>query len=209
MKPVYRSNNTQISSSKITKRFSKMRITDSSKPENSQDTPLPPRPPKYSNAATENPGHNYLNLDGATESSKPITPPTPAQLGPSTDSITLVSSRHVPAKNHATVPKIEDNIFRYDFDHNGRLDNPCLTTLSSSLNKDNASDIVPPTPPPLIYRELKPGRKISDSNLSIESSPNSIKKDARVVEHLEPPSIDRKLKPPINKPSEDGKYNIF
>ena len=34
----------------------------------------------------ESPGHNYLNLDGATESSKPTTPSTPAQATVANDS---------------------------------------------------------------------------------------------------------------------------
>lgn len=61
------------------KRFGKLRIVDSDKPPAADEIPIPPRPPKPTHIIPENPGHNYLNLDGATESSKPTTPSTPAQ----------------------------------------------------------------------------------------------------------------------------------
>jgi hypothetical protein len=65
-------------------------------------------------------------------------------------------------------------------------------------------------PPPVVYRELKPGRKISDT-LSIIS--NELSSDMAGIslgmtemnlsEHspVEPPSINRKLKPQLNKSS--------
>jgi hypothetical protein len=112
----------------------------------------------------------------------------------------------------------EDHVFRYDFENNDQANSENASTatysnLSSPLNKDNPNSVpiivVPPPPPPLVYRELKPGRKMSDSNVSSESSPTVINKDANCIEqvHIEPPSINRKLKPSLVKPPVEGTRN--
>ncbi|XP_011498451.1 PREDICTED: GRB2-associated-binding protein 2-like [Ceratosolen solmsi marchali] len=220
--------NAGIGSWSVKKRFGKLRIVDSNKPPNADEIAIPPRPPKPSHMVTECPGHNYLNLDGATESSKPTTPSTPAQSVTTNDlnnSGGSSKSRQITAKtdtNIANKPQkqqstnanssnADDHVFRYDFDNNDQVNSENASTatysnLSSPLNKDNMNSvpviIVPPPPPPLVYRELKPGRKTSDSNVSNELSPTVINKDANCTEqiNIEPPSINRKLKPVMIKP---------
>jgi hypothetical protein len=64
----------------VCKRFGKLKIDDSTIPTTTEEVIVPPRPPKPTHMVLENPGHNYLNLDGATESSKPIAPATPVQI---------------------------------------------------------------------------------------------------------------------------------
>lgn len=108
-----------------------------------------------------------------------------------------------------------DHVFRYDFDNkNNNLDNASSTTYSnlpSPTSEENANSV--PTihvpAPPLVFRELKPGRKTSDSNISVELSPSLTHKDINTAESIpfEPPSINRKLKPPMAKPTVDGKKN--
>lgn len=78
MKPGFKPGNSGIGSWSVKKRFGKLRIVDSDKPPTADKIPIPPRPPKPLHMIAESPGHNYLNLDGATESSKPTTPSTPA-----------------------------------------------------------------------------------------------------------------------------------
>lgn len=72
----------------VRKRFGKLKIVDSANPPTSEEIPIPPRPPKPAHMSLDNPGHNYLNLDGATESSKPVTPGTPAPQTPATAIVT-------------------------------------------------------------------------------------------------------------------------
>ncbi|XP_032453821.1 GRB2-associated-binding protein 2 isoform X2 [Nasonia vitripennis] len=228
LKPGFKPSNAGIGSWSVKKRFGKLRIVDSAKPPTADEIPIPPRPPKPPRMIVESPSHNYLNLDGATESSKPTTPSTPALQIINND---LNNSGH--QKSRLTPVKVEknaveklpkqlntasvstnpdDHVFRYDFDNHDHsvLENTSsatYTNLPSPLHKENANPVpvivVPPPPPPLVYRELKPGRKTSDSNVSNELSPTIVNKESNSNEqvHTEPPSINRKLKPPLAKPS--------
>lgn len=70
-------------------------------------------------------------------------------------------------------------------------------------------------PPPVVYRELKPGRKTSDtlSMISNEPSPGATgigPAEPSSAEHspAEPPSINRKLKPPLNKSNYESTGNF-
>lgn len=204
--------------------------------------PAPPRPPKPPYMLPENPGHNYLNLDGATESSKPTTPATPAPSTPATAIVTDESydfpRSHQPGHaselttidqsskhfySNAAPSNVEDTrVFRYDFQEeepsSPRSESSTTATYSnlpSPLIRDNSTS-VPTTmapPPPVVYRELKPGRKTSDSIsiISNEASPGPIVPVSEMssAEHspAEPPSINRKLKPSLNKSPVEGKNN--
>lgn len=213
-----------------------MRIVDSTLPLSVEKLPAPPRPPKPPHMLPENPGHNYLNLDGATESSKPTTPATPAPLTPATAIVTDESydfpRSHQPGApepntidkhfySNAAPSNIEDTrVFRYDFQEeepsSPRSESSTTATYSnlpSPLVRDNSTS-VPTTmapPPPIVYRELKPGRKTSDSTsvISNEPSPGPIASvlEMSSAEHspAEPPSINRKLKPPLNKSPVEGR----
>ncbi|XP_012543648.1 GRB2-associated-binding protein 2-like [Monomorium pharaonis] len=245
----------EIGSWSVRKRFGKLRIVDSAVPPALEKLPAPPRPPKPPHMLPENPGHNYLNLDGATESSKPSTPATSAPTTPAAATATAAAAAatmgavtdesydfprsHQPQMAQATVENntvavdqsskhlysnaapstINDetqNVFRYDF-HEDEPSSPRSETattvtysnLPSPLVRDGSCPSGIPTtiapPPPLVNRELKPGRKTSDSMsiVSNEPSPGPIitLHDVSSAEHspAEPPSINRKLKPSLNK----------
>ncbi|XP_011648407.1 GRB2-associated-binding protein 2 isoform X2 [Pogonomyrmex barbatus] len=239
----------EIGSWSVRKRFGKLRIVDSALPPAMEKLPAPPRPPKPPHMLPENPGHNYLNLDGATESSKPSTPATPAPTTPAAAAATIATSvvtdesydfprSHQPQATQTTVESsaaavdqsskhfysnaapstISDetqNVFRYDFHEDEppspRSENSTTATYSnlpSPLVRDGCTS-VPTTmapPPPIVYRELKPGRKTSDSMSIISNEPSPgptivTMYDVSSAEHspAEPPSINRKLKPPLNK----------
>lgn len=240
----------EIGSWSVKKRFGKLRIVDSAVPPAVEKLPAPPRPPKPPHMLLENPGHNYLNLDGATESSKPSTPATPAPTTPAAAAATTVpgvvtdesydfprshqpqtaqttesntamvdqSSKHF--YSNAAPSTINDetqNVFRYDFHEDEpsspRSENSTTATYSnlpSPLVRDGVPTTVAPLPP-MVYRELKPGRKTSDS-MSIVSNepspgPTTALYDVSSAEHspAEPPSINRKLKPSLNKSPVEGK----
>ncbi|KAK0079766.1 hypothetical protein PV325_000857 [Microctonus aethiopoides] len=245
-RPSHNTSDAEIGSWRVRKRFGKLRIVDSAATSTDETLPAPPRPPKPPHMLPDNPGHNYLNLDGATESSKPTTPATPApstpattiitdetydfprshQLGTSISSIDTStlggrSSRH--CYSNAAPSAVDDRVFRYDF-HDDEPSSPrsessttaTYSNLPSPLIKD-LSNIVPTTiapPPPVVYRELKPGRKTSDSIsiISNEPSPGPILSipDMSSAEHspAEPPSINRKLKPSLNKMPSDGPLQL-
>ncbi|KAJ8679674.1 hypothetical protein QAD02_015461 [Eretmocerus hayati] len=238
--------NADIGSWSVRKRFGKLRIVDSTEPPPADEIPAPPRPPKPSHMSLENPGHNYLNLDGATESSKPVTPATPAPSTPATaiitdetydfprshqpgtvDSGTLGRpSRHCYTNAAPTnASGTEDRIFRYDFHDDepssprsessatatySNLPSPVATpnSVSQSQSSNTLSAATTAAPPPVVYRELKPGRKTSDtlSIISNEPSPNAMGVNGPMLElssaepsPAEPPTINRKLKPSFNK----------
>lgn len=210
---------------------------------------IPPRPPKPPHMLHENPGHNYLNLDGATESSKPTTPATPTPMTPATTSSATVTDEsydfprsHQPPQtianqsvvvdqsskhlySNAAPSTIDDNahVFRYDF-HEDEPPSPrsessttaTYSNLPSPLVRDGTS-VVPTAmapPPPIVYRELKPGRKTSDSTsiISNEPSPGPTIAVCEISssEHspAEPPSINRKLKPPLNRSPVEGPLQL-
>ncbi|XP_053973774.1 protein daughter of sevenless-like isoform X2 [Hylaeus anthracinus] len=228
------SGDAEIGSWSVRKRFGKLRIVDSAVLPSVEKLPAPPRPPKPPHMLPENPGHNYLNLDGATESSKPTTPATPAPSTPATAIVTDESydfpRSHQPGQvldpnpidrsskhfysNAAPSTVEETRVFRYDFQEDEpsspRSESSTTATYSnlpSPLVRDNSTS-VPTTmapPPPVVYRELKPGRKTSDSTsiISNEPSPGPIVPALEIssAEHspAEPPSINRKLKPSLNK----------
>lgn len=245
----------EIGSWSVRKRFGKLRIVDSAIPPAAEKLPAPPRPPKPPHMLPENPGHNYLNLDGATESSKPSTPATPAPTTPAaamttatgvvTDESYDFPRSHQPQAAQTTVESnsavdqsskhfysnaapstINDekqNVFRYDFTEDEpsspRSENSTTATYSnlpSPLVRDGCSSGVPTTmapPPPVVYRELKPGRKTSDSMSIVSNEPSPgptiAMYEMSSAEHspAEPPSINRKLKPSLNKSPVEG--NIF
>lgn len=251
-KPSHSLSDAEIGPWSVKKRFGKLRINEerrnSEADNNKQRQLLPPRPPKPAHMLPENPGHNYLNLDGATESSKPTTPATPA--GVITDETYDFPRSHQPqgsgggqmsstssvdrlARQHCysnAAPTTVDSVFSYDF-HDEEPSSPrsdssttaTYSNLPSPLVKDSSSSSSVPTnatkaPPPVVYRELKPGRKTSDtaSIISNEPSPgfttvldNSVSSS---TEHspAEPPSINRKLKPSQpNKSPLEGKFCRF
>lgn len=243
----------EIGSWSVRKRFGKLRIVDSAVPPAADKLPAPPRPPKPPHMLPENPGHNYLNLDGATESSKPTTPATPASTfvimttaaaaGAVTDESYDFPRSHQPQTtvessvavdqsskhfySNAAPSTINDetthNVFRYDF-HEDEPPSPrsessttaTYSNLPSPLVRDGSSAV--PTAmaphPPMVYRELKPGRKTSDSmSVSNEPSPGPVIAvcDVSSAEHspAEPPSINRKLKPSLNKSPVEGKFSSY
>ncbi|KAL0099935.1 hypothetical protein PUN28_019985 [Cardiocondyla obscurior] len=238
----------EIGAWSVRKRFAKLRI-DSTAPPAVEKFPAPPRPPKPPHMLPENPGHNYLNLDGATESSKPSTPATPAPSTPavpSTTTSTITDESYDFPRSHQPQTTIESttaameqaskhfysnaapstissihgisddtqNVFRYDFHEvepsSPRSENSTTATYSnlpSPLVRDSSSS-VPTTmapPPPMVYRDLKPGRKTSDSMSVVSNEPSPgptiTLYDVSSAEHspAEPPSINRKLKPSLNK----------
>jgi len=243
----------EIGSWSVRKRFGKLRIVDSAVPPAIEKLPAPPRPPKPPHMLPELPGHNYLNLDGATESSKPTTPATPVSATttsavptsavtdesydfprshqPQTtvveSSTTTVdqSSKHF--YSNAAPSTVNDesthNVFRYDF-HEDEPPSPrsessttaTYSNLPSPLIRDGTASAVPTTmapPPPIVHRELKPGRKTSDSMSIVSNEPSPgltiTVYEASSAEHspAEPPSINRKLKPPLNKSPVEGKLS--
>lgn len=233
------------------KRFGKLRIVDSAVPPAVEKLPAPPRPPKPPHMLPENPGHNYLNLDGATESSKPTTPATPAPTTPAATTAAVTDESydfprsHQPAQaatsaesavvdqsskhfySNAAPSTVDDNahVFRYDF-HEDEPPSPrsessataTYSNLPSPLVRDGSST-VPTTmapPPPMVYRELKPGRKTSDSMSVISNEPSpgptiAVCGEMSSSEHspCEPPSINRKLKPPLNRSPVEGRLFFF
>lgn len=242
-RPTHSSGDPEIGSWSVQKRFGKLTIVDSSTPPAVETLPAPPRPPKPPHMLPENPGHNYLNLDSATDGSKPTTPATPAPSTPATAIITDEtydfprshqpgssapetgtsgpSSRH--CYSNAAPSTVDDRVFRYDF-HEDEPSSPrsessttaTYSNLPSPLVRD-ASSSVPTTvapPPPVVYRELKPGRKTSDSIsiISNEHSPGPVLSVTEMssAEHspAEPPSINRKLKPTVSKPPIDGPLQL-
>lgn len=254
-RPSQSSGDADIGSWSVRKRFGKLRIVDSSVPPPDDSIfPVPPRPPKPSHLVTDNPGHNYLNLDGSTESSKPTTPATPA---PSTASTAIVTDEtydfprsHQPSGgdrdineqtgtmgrgprhcySNAAPSSVDDRIFRYDFHDDHEPSSPrsessttaTYSNLPSPLIRDSSSGLSTSTvststvlPPPVVYRELKPGRKTSDSLsiISNEPSPGPVLSipDISSAEHspAEPPSINRKLKPAFIKTPTEGKLVFF
>ncbi|XP_047370470.1 proteoglycan 4 isoform X3 [Vespa velutina] len=230
----------EIGSWSVRKRFGKLRIVDSTVPPAVEKLPAPPRPPKPPHMLPENPGHNYLNLDGATESSKPTTPATPAPNTIAIGSVTdesydfprshqsgQTTEKHV-YSNAAPSTIEETRVFRYDF-HEDEPPSPrsessvtaTYSNLPSPLIRDNStvvsissSSTIAVPPPPVVYRELKPGRKTSDSTsiISNEASPgtNLSTLEMSSSEHspAEPPSINRKLKPPLNKSPIEGPLQL-
>lgn len=250
-RPSHNSSDAEIGSWSVRKRFGKLGIVDSAVPPAVEKLPAPPRPPKPPHMLPENPGHNYLNLDGATESSKPTTPATPAPTTPAATAAATTavvtdesydfprshqsaqtassgaesgmvdqSSKHL--YSNAAPSTVDDNsqVFRYDF-HEDEPPSPrsessttaTYSNLPSPLVQDGSSATVPTTmapPPPLVYRELKPGRKTSDSISIISNEPSPGPTIAvcemSSSEHspAEPPSINRKLKPPLNRSPVEG-----
>ncbi|XP_034934032.1 GRB2-associated-binding protein 2 isoform X2 [Chelonus insularis] len=229
LKPPHSSIDIDISSWNICKRFGKLKMTDSASTTGGKSS-IPPRPPKPSHINSENSGHNYTNLDSTTESSKPTTPTTPAPSTPAKiGDETYDFPRHHRSNSTNTwnannvaenLPKhfysnaapsiMDDGVFRYDF-HDDEPSSPYSENSTTATYSNLASPLVKDAqytprfllPPPIVNRELKPGRKMSDS-ISIgkdELTPGSISStnDTSPGEHLsvEPPSINRKLKPTL------------
>ncbi|XP_020293309.1 GRB2-associated-binding protein 2 isoform X2 [Pseudomyrmex gracilis] len=227
----------EICSWSIRKRFGKLKINSSMSP-NIEKIPAPPRPPKPPRMLSESSSHNYLNLDGAIESSKPTTPATPVpptlintmttgvvtdesydfprshqpQALQTVESSTEVdeSSKHL-YSNAAPSTVNEENVFRYDFQED---ESPSLHSENSvtatyvNLQFPLSRACLSTMPPPMVHRELKPGRKISDSTsiLNNDQVPNPTVHEANSTEcsSIKPPSINRKLKPPLNRSPVDA-----
>ncbi|KAL7305047.1 hypothetical protein TKK_0002829 [Trichogramma kaykai] len=222
------------------KRFGKMKIRETSNTPPPEEVvvptaPAPPRPPKPSHMFLNNPGHNYLNLDGATESTKPITPLASAPSTPATAIVTdetydfprshqpeaidptnTLGRRTRHCYTNAAPTNVTDDghrVFRYDF-HDDEPSSPrsessvtaTYSNLPSPLSRAETVSTLIATPsptttptssgptPPVVYRQLKPGRKTSDTRSLISNEPSP---------DFEPPSINRKLKPPNHKSSHD------
>lgn len=248
-RPSHGLSDAEIGSWSVKKRFGKMKIVDSTVPPAVEKLPAPPRPPKPPHMLPENPGHNYLNLDGATESSKPTTPATPAPTTPATSATAAVTDEsydfprsHQPAQSTTNVENtavdqsskhfysnaapstVDDNaqVFRYDF-HEDEPPSPrsessttaTYSNLPSPLVRDSTSSVPTTTAslPPVVYRELKPGRKTSDSMSVVSNEPSPgptiAAGEMSSTEHspAEPPSINRKLKPPLNKSPVESKFS--
>lgn len=254
----------EIDSWSVRKRFGKMKIVDSVTPPitaAAEKLPAPPRPPKPPHMLPDNPGHNYLNLDGATESSKPTTPATPAPSIPvatvavvTDESYDFPRSHQPPGAAPAELNTIdkhfysnaapsnvviaeETRVFRYDFQEEEpssprsessttatysnlpsplvRDNNDSSTSVPSTTTATSTTTMTPPPPPPIVYRELKPGRKTSDSMSVISNEPSpgpvaALTLETSSAEHspAEPPSINRKLKPPLNKSPVEGPLQL-
>lgn len=100
-KPSKSASETELSSWKVKKRFGKLRINDGTTAKQlPDDAPAPPRPPKPAHMVLENPGHNYLNLDGATESSKPVTPVTPVPVTIPTNTTVITDETYDFPRSH-------------------------------------------------------------------------------------------------------------
>lgn len=184
------------------KRFGKLQIVDSTTSPAVEKIPAPPRPPKPPHMVPENFGHNYLNLDSATDNSKPTTPATPAPSTPATAIITdetydfprshqpgqiadsTLNTAGRPARHcysNAAPTNTDGHVFRYDF-HDDEPSSPrseCSTTatysnLPSPLTRESSSVVssTMPPPPPVVYRDLKPGRRTSDSTSIISNEPS-------------------------------------
>ncbi|XP_011503557.1 PREDICTED: GRB2-associated-binding protein 2-like isoform X2 [Ceratosolen solmsi marchali] len=257
----YNVNDGNIGSWSVCKRFGKLKIVDSIIPTNVEEISAPPRPPKPTHMSLENFGHNYLNLDGTTESSKPTTPAISAQIVPVLSIITddtydfprshqpnVVDSSILNKQSQikhcytnaapTNAVDTDDCIFRYDFYDDeptssrsessmtatySNLSSPLIkceinvaVPLSSNLESQlliTSTSVIPTiaktvsTSPPIVYRELKPGRNMNDrlSIISSEPLPSSVVFASTITEmsltehsHAEPPSINRKLKPPLN-----------
>lgn len=157
----------------VKKRFGKIKISDAGA--SSEDALAPPRPPKPPHMLPENPGHNYLNLDGATESSKPTTPLTPVTALVSDETYDFPRS-HQPGSNeggntlgknsrhcytNAAPSTVDDRVFRYDFPDeepsSPKSESSAPTPYSNlpSPSMKECSTSVPTTmapPPPVVYR---------------------------------------------------------
>ncbi|XP_057330706.1 GRB2-associated-binding protein 2 [Microplitis mediator] len=245
-RPSHSSGDAEIGSWSVRKRFGKLRIVDSAGPPVDESVRAPPRPPKPSHMTLENIGHNYLNLDGATESSKPTTPATPAPSTPatavisdetydfprshqlntpnttSTDTSTIGRTpRH--CYSNAAPSSVDDRVFRYDFNDDEpsspRSESSTTATYSnlpSPLVRDSSSSVSSTVvlPPPVVYRELKPGRKMSDTTSIISNEPSpgpNLSASEMSPDHLattEPPRINRKLKPPLTKIPTEGPLQL-
>ncbi|KAJ8674765.1 hypothetical protein QAD02_010551 [Eretmocerus hayati] len=220
LKPGYRKRNTRIKSWSVQKSFGKLKTQDLKQGSAKNQVPIPPRPPKPSHMISDSPGHNYLNLDGATESSKPTTPSTPARsILPkdlNSSGNPLRSGKNMQSKLNTTneseishSARSKDRVFSYDAENDNHPDLESASASYSNLStKDDVPEIiVPPASPPLVYRELKPGRKISETSQCSDFSHNTIIKDASSTENsiAEPPSINRELKPLLPKPQVRGK----
>ncbi|KAF7987525.1 hypothetical protein HCN44_003287 [Aphidius gifuensis] len=203
-----------IGSWRVRQRFGKLRIVDSSILPNDDNTilPAPPRPPKPSHMTNDSPGHNYLNLDGSIDSSKPTTPATPATPAPSTASTAIItddtydfprshqpncdneqqmtstigrsSSKH--CYSNAAPSTIDDRIFRYDF-HDDEPSSP-RSESSTTATYSNLSS-------PLI-RDSFSG---INSTSIVASSPSSSSTTAIITASststTTPPVVYRELKP--------------
>lgn len=136
------------------------------------------------------------------------------QIGTQTDTNTMNKSLELQNLNGVSI-KTEEQVFCYDFMNNEHVnsENTTYSNISCPSSKDNAKSVpiivVPPPPPPLVFRDLKPGRKTSDSNINNELSPIINHKDINSAnkKHIEPPRINRKLKPAAKLPTEGNQFS--
>ena len=197
------SSDAEIGSWSVRKRFGKLRIVDSAVPPSAEKLPAPPRPPKPPHMLPENPGHNYLNLDGATESSNlpPRRPPRRRHLPLRSSRTSLTISRDLTSRGkrptwtsgsisplntstrtlHLAVSRSRAYSVTTSKKRNRlvlvlRVQRPlriqtCRVPSSGIRRLLYQRQWQPP--PPVVYRELKPGRKTSDSTsiISNEASP--------------------------------------
>lgn len=174
------------------------------------------------------------SLEGETEDGKKKVSSTTSVASMTADDVFDTSRSQQIESKRANLPNTSGEIFRYDFDISTTLLSDPSTSISPSIGSSAVtshsqfpsesplySNLPSPTnlsTPPLVNRELKPGRKLSDSTNSNEASPNLIVGSApmpaaissMLVQHSPmpaPPNIDRKLKPliPFSHPIQIGK----
>jgi hypothetical protein len=191
----------------------------------------PPRPPKPSYFA-DVPSHSYLNIESVLESQTPKPAKSTSEIPSETinddmydfpRSHQMLSDSRGPKHCYSNASANPNgNVFQYDFNLDDHIHTSQITDClvePSTPKSDNGSQSSftvysnLPSPallkmdattsqPPSVHRDLKPGRKCSDST-SCESSPSPF---------VPPPNVNRGLKPvrripdsPITEPS--GKFN--
>ncbi|EFA02351.1 protein daughter of sevenless [Tribolium castaneum] len=175
----------------------------------------PPRPPKSSHVAPSTYINLNIKNEGHDEDKKPVQGvitddmydfPRSHQITEAETVRNMLLRRH--CYNNAAPAKVEGQIFRYDispkpststnqvfrYDAEDIGDEPA-SPLSQSSSTTAYSNLPSPLlsdnqlmPPPIVNRDLKPKRKLSDS---LSSSSNPEPSSPRGA-----PSVDRKLKPP-------------
>lgn len=163
----------------------------------------PPRPPKPSHLVTGENNHNYSNIEDITSNNVEKKSELNDEMydfprSHNLNGETVEGSEFpVPQVRHcysnAAPGKLNGDVFRYDFASTAQLtqEEPISPPASDSSSVPQYSNLpspavslnTPPALPPVVNRGLKPGRR--DSSASNEASPVPVN----------PPSIDRKLKP--------------
>lgn len=161
----------------------------------------PPRPPKPSHLA-----------ETSTKTEKVVEPPTGDETYdfPRSHQMTPPQAQPRTHRRHcytnAAPGQVSGNIFTYDFVEDGpkveegkteELDSP--NSLNSPSAIANVSSASLEQTPPAVNRQLKPGRKFSDT--SAELSP--------LTPLANPPIVNRRLKPTQIRKNQDSSYGNY